>query len=195
MNREHAATKDSKGTPVRLLLEHCEIRSWDRRDIPALVRNANSYNVWRNLRDRFPFPYTTVHGEAWVRAATQERPQTSFAVVAAGEAAGGIGFLPQEDVGRHSAEIGYWLGETHWGQGLMTEALRGFVPWVFDHFAVCRLYAYVFEWNPASCRVLEKCGFELEGRLRKSVAKDGQIIDQFLYSLVREPPLPGERRA
>lgn len=180
---------------MRLVLENCEIRSWERRDIPQLVHHANNYNVWRNLRDRFPFPYTAVHGEAWVRAASQERPQTSFAIATGGQAAGGIGLLPQEDVGRHAAEVGYWLGEDHWGRGLMTEALQGFVPWCFDHFEVCRLYAYVFEWNPASCRVLEKAGFTLEGRLRKSVTKDGQIIDQFLYALVRTPEVPGAARA
>jgi len=178
---------------VRLVLEQCEIRGWDRRDIPALVRHANNYNVWRNLRDRFPFPYTAVHGEAWVRAAAQERPQTSLAIAVGGQAVGGIGLLPQDDVARYSAEVGYWLGEEFWGRGLATEALQGFVPWCFDHFDLCRLYACVFEWNPASCRVLEKAGFTLEGRLRKSVAKDGHLIDQFLYSLVRDRTAPGPR--
>lgn len=171
---------------MRLVLERCVIRSWERSDVPALVRNADHHIVWRNLRDRFPYPYTRAAGEAWVRAARAEHPESSFAIEYGGEAVGGIGLLMQEDVARHSAEVGYWLGPESWGQGLATEALRGFTDWAFANLDICRLFANVFEWNPASCRVLEKAGFELEGRLRKSVTKEGQIIDQFLYALVRE---------
>src|SRR5215510_773343 len=152
---------------MRLVLDHCEIRNWERRDVAALTRHANNRAVWRNLRDRFPHPYTTAHGEAWIRAAAIERPTTSFAIAVGGEAVGGIGLLPPDDVHRRGAEIGYWLGETYWGRGIATEALRAFVPWCFQHFPICRLYAYVFEWNPASRRVLEKAGFTLEGHLLK----------------------------
>ena len=51
---------------------------------------------------------------------------------------------------------------------------------------MARVDAHVYEWNPASARVLEKAGYEYEGRLRKSITKDGQTIDQWLYAIVRE---------
>lgn len=51
---------------------------------------------------------------------------------------------------------------------------------------MCRIFAGIFEWNPASMRVLEKAGYSFEGRLRKSVTKDGQTIDQMLYAIVRD---------
>jgi len=56
----------------------------------------------------------------------------------------------------------------------------------FSNFDLCRVYAEVFEWNLASMRVLEKAGYSFEGRLRKSVTKDGLTIDTMLYAIIRE---------
>ena len=84
------------------------------------------------------------------------------------------------------AKIGYWLAEPFWGRGIATDAVRAVVDYAFAGFDLMRIEAYVFEWNPASCRVLEKAGFTLEGRLRKTVTKDGKTIDELLYGLVRE---------
>jgi RimJ/RimL family protein N-acetyltransferase len=99
---------------------------------------------------------------------------------------GSIGLTLQEDVHRRSGEIGYWLGEPFWGRGLMSEAVPAFTAYAIATFDVRRLYATVFEWNHASARVLEKSGYVLEGRLRKSVVKDGHTIDQLLFAYVRE---------
>lgn len=122
----------------------------------------------------------------WFENVRDFEPETSFAMDVAGEAVGGIGFTPQGDVGRRSAEIGYWLGEEYWGRGIATEALIAVSEHVFANYDICRLYAHVFEWNPASARVLEKAGYEYEGRLRKSVTKEGQTIDKLMYALIRE---------
>jgi len=58
--------------------------------------------------------------------------------------------------------------------------------YAFANFDLCRLYAHVFDWNGASSRVLEKAGYEFEGRLRKSVTKEGQTIDQLMYAKIQE---------
>jgi RimJ/RimL family protein N-acetyltransferase len=89
-------------------------------------------------------------------------------------------------VHRKSAEIGYWLGEPFWGRGIITKALAAMTKYAFSNFDLIRLYAYVFETNPASMRVLEKAGYKLEGRLRKSVIKDGQILDQMVYAMLKD---------
>jgi [ribosomal protein S5]-alanine N-acetyltransferase len=68
--------------------------------------------------------------------------------------------------------------------GIMTAAVRATSDHVFAHFNVVRLEAPVFEWNAASMRVLEKCGFVREGVLRSSVFKDGQLIDSVLYARI-----------
>ena len=87
---------------------------------------------------------------------------------------------------RRSAEIGYWLGEPFWGRGIATAALRAVTDYAFAQHDLVRLHAAVYEWNPASARVLEKVGYVLEGRLRKSVTRDGQTIDGLLYARIRE---------
>ncbi|MFB3816204.1 MAG: GNAT family N-acetyltransferase [Candidatus Methylomirabilales bacterium] len=171
---------------MELRLSRCLLRPWRDGDQEALVRHANNRNVWINLRDRFPHPYTRSDAEAWLRLMAQLPPGTQFAVEVEGEAGGGIGLDLQPDVHRRSAEIGYWLGEQFWGRGIMTEAVVAVTAHAFASFDLCRVHACVFAWNPASSRVLEKAGYQLEGRLRKSVTKAGQTIDQLIYAIVRE---------
>ena len=167
-------------------LATCTVRSWERRDRDAIVRHANNRNVSINLRDRFPYPYTINDARTWLDIVVGFKPETNFAIDVAGEAVGGIGFTLQPDVGRRSAEIGYWLGEEFWGRGIATDALRAVTDYAFKKFDVCRIFAHVFEWNGASARVLEKAGYTLEGRLRKSVTKNGQTIDQLMYAVIRD---------
>lgn len=171
---------------MELDLGSCTLRSWRSGDEDSLVRHADDRDVWINLRDRFPHPYTRDDARAWLRLVADSTPETNFAVAVAGEAVGGIGITLQDDVSRRSAEIGYWLGRSYWGRGIATAAVRALTDWAFAHFDLCRLYAGVFEWNPASARVLEKAGYVLEGRLRRSVTKDGRTIDQLLHALVRD---------
>ena len=110
---------------------------------------------------------------------------TNWAIEVNGKVAGGIGVDLGEGVFARSAHFGYWLGEPYWGHGIGTVAVRAASEYALDHFGLARLEAPVFAWNPASMRVLEKSGFVREGILRKSVFKDGQLIDQVLYALVR----------
>jgi [ribosomal protein S5]-alanine N-acetyltransferase len=170
---------------VELKLAHCTLRPYRREDEPTLVRLANNRNVSRNLRDRFPYPYTAADAREWTTRVSVQSPVTQFAIVVDGELVGGIGIELGTDVFRRSAEIGYWLGEPFWGRGLATEALRAATDYAFETFDVCRLEAGVFDWNPASARVLEKAGYTLEGRARRAVVKDGRTGDRLQYALVR----------
>jgi len=170
---------------VIIKLQHCAVRSWRRADAASLVRHADNPKVWRNLRDRFPHPYTRRDADDWIRNASGSKPETNFAIDVAGEAVGGIGMQVQQDVYRRSAEVGYWVAEEHWGRGIATEALGALVEYAFERFDLCRLFATSFDWNPASARVLEKCGFVLEARRRQAVTKEGRTIDDLLYALVR----------
>jgi RimJ/RimL family protein N-acetyltransferase len=169
---------------MELQLNSCTIRSWRLSDAPSLLRHAHNRKIWRNLREGFPHPYTAGDASLWLKAATSQSTEIAFAIAVEGQAVGGIGVEPQKDVYHRSAEIGFWLGEQYWGRGIATEAVRAFTEYVFDTFDVCRIFARVFEWNPASGRVLEKCGYTLEGRLRKSVTKDGRTIDEMIYGIV-----------
>jgi RimJ/RimL family protein N-acetyltransferase len=168
-------------------IDEWQIRSWQPGDEAALIRHANNRKIWLNLRDAFPHPYTEDDARAWVQLAMEQNPQVNFAIASYEEAIGGIGLRLQEDVFRRSAEIGYWLGEPYWGKGIATRAVRALTEYAFANFDLARIYGEVFEWNPASARVLEKAGYTCEGRLRKSVTKDGKTIDRLVYAIIREP--------
>jgi [ribosomal protein S5]-alanine N-acetyltransferase len=171
---------------MEIKLDNFTIRNWQVGDEASLVHHANNRKIWRNVRDRFPYPYTLEDAVWWIDFANAENPVSNFAIAVEGAAVGGIGLLLRDDVYRLSAEIGYWLGEEFWGRGIASRAVDALSDYAFANFGICRLYAEVFEWNPASMRVLEKAGYQFEGRLRKSVIKDGQVIDARLYALVRE---------
>lgn len=170
---------------VPLRLGPCTVRAWTRADAAALVRHANDREVWRNLRDRFPHPYTDADAEQWLTWVTTAEPVTNFAIEVHGEAVGGIGFTIGEDVHHRVAEIGFWLGRSCWGRGIATEAVRAVTALAFARFELVRIAAHVFAWNAASMRVLEKAGYALEARLRNAVTKDGATTDLLIYAAFR----------
>jgi RimJ/RimL family protein N-acetyltransferase len=169
---------------MRLVLTTCEVRSWKGSDLDSLVRHANNHRIWLQLRDRFPYPYTESHARSFLAIARSQRPETLFAIAVDGQAVGGIGFHLQGDVERVSAEIGYWLGESFWGRGIVTEALAAVTRHAVTTHGLTRVFAIPFASNVASCRVLEKAGFVVEGRMRRSAIKDGRITDQLQYAFI-----------
>jgi len=170
---------------MQIDLGPCIVRDWHRDDRAALARAANDRSVWRNLTHRFPHPYTEADADRWFALLARMPEPTHWAIEVAGEAAGGIGVELGEGVYAKSAHFGYWLARRHWGRGIMTAAVRAVSDYVLARLDVVRLEAPVFAWNPASMRVLEKCGFVREGVLRQSVFKDGELIDAVLYARVR----------
>jgi ribosomal-protein-alanine N-acetyltransferase len=176
---------------MQITLPTCIVRDWKPADASALARHANDRRIWRNLRDAFPHPYTLANADAFLALANAMSPVTFFAIVINDEAAGGIGYTLHQDVERVSAEIGYWLGTAFWGRGIMTSAVDAVTRYAFaQHEELRRIYAVPFAWSAASMRVLEKVGYRLEGRMRQSAIKDGQVTDQLLYAIVREDVSP-----
>ncbi|GAB3827082.1 GNAT family N-acetyltransferase [Hymenobacter jeollabukensis] len=168
-----------------LTVAGARLRPFEADDAPALARHANDRDIWRNLRDRFPHPYTLADAEWYVQFVNADGSRDlHLCLEVDGEAAGSISVLFQDDISRRSAEIGYWLGRAYWGRGIVTAATRALADYALAHFDLCRLYATVFEYNPASARVLEKAGFAFEARLRRSITKDGQTVDGLLYALL-----------
>ena len=171
---------------MHLALTTCELRSWRMSDLESLVFHANNPNVCVDLRDRFPHPYTRSHGRSFLKRVREGERELVFAIAVGGEAVGGIGLRLQDDIDRVSAEIGYWLGEPFWGKGITTDALRALTDYAVQAHGLTRVYAVPFARNIASCRVLEKAGYVLEGRLRRSAIKNGELTDQLQYAFVVE---------
>ena len=162
----------------------CTLRPWHSADAEPLAKYANNANIARNLRDRFPHPYTLRDAKAFIQSCAAVRPHLSFAIVVDQEAVGGIGISPGSDVERFSAEIGYWLAEPFWGRGIAAEALELMAAYAFSTCRLLRLFALPFAENRQSTRVLEKAGYTREAILRSSAVKDGTVRDQALYALV-----------
>ena len=164
----------------------CRVRDFEPSDAPSIAREINDRRIWINLRDQVPHPYGLADAECFLADVCAAEPRTAFAIDVGGAAVGCIGLRRNEDIERVSAEIGYWLGWMYWGRGIMTAALRAVTKHAFETFDLTRLYALPFSRNLASCRVLEKAGYLREGLLRSSVIKDGEILDQLLYSCICE---------
>jgi RimJ/RimL family protein N-acetyltransferase len=171
---------------MEIQLETCRVRSWQLKDLDSLVEHANNRKIWLNLRDGFPHPYLKRDGREFLHRTRTARPETTFAIEVDGQAGGAIGFGVREDVDRVSSEVGYWLGEAFWGRGITTEALVAITRYAIATHGLTRLFAVPFATNTASCRVLEKAGYVLEARLRRSAVKDGVIVDQMQYAYIAQ---------
>src|SRR5262245_53627661 len=175
---------DYRSIPIKL--DHCTIREFQASDKAELVRLANDWEVTKNMRDVFPHPYTDADAEAWFAELESGKRPANFAIAVGERIAGGIGFYFRDDVHYRSAEVGYWLGREYWGRGIATAAIRAFTQYGFVAHDLLRIYGCVFSSNPASMRVLEKCGYAREGVLRKSVVKKGQVLDMVMYAMTDE---------
>lgn len=171
---------------VELCLAHCRLRRWRESDLESLVRHADDAAIAANLREGFPHPYTAEHAAAWIGRAALQHPPCFFAIDVGGAAVGGIGVAPQDDVYRRSGEIGYWLGRAFWNRGIATEAVRAMTEYAFRELDLVRVQTGVFEWNPASMRVLEKCGYLREGVQKRAAFKNGRFGDIVLYAKLRD---------
>jgi len=167
---------------MQLTLKQCTIRPWRLDDAESVARHANNRKIWLEVRDLFPHPYTIQDAHEFLQRATTDQPEMKFCVEIEGAAVGGIGVHPGHDVHRHTATVGYWLGEQFWGRGIMTEVVTAVTDFCFDNFPLRRISAEAFSSNPASARVLEKSGFTFEGRLKNDVLKDGKVLDSMLYA-------------
>lgn len=153
-----------------------ELREWELTDCFSLAEHINNIKIWNNVRDGLPHPYTLQDAEAYIRMVQTKPFVQDFAIVVDGKAVGGVGIVPMSDVGRVSAEIGYWLGE----------AVRLVADYTFRETEILRLFAHVYEYNFASMKVLEKASFTKLTILRKAAIKNGKVIDAYYYDLVKD---------
>jgi ribosomal-protein-alanine N-acetyltransferase len=164
--------------------DRCRIRPYAAHDAPALQRAADDINVARYMYAGIPHPYTVSDAEWWVAYAMSLDPLQHFVIEVDGMFGGGISVAP-ETVHDRVGIVGYWLAPEYWGNGFATAAVRLIVQYAFDH-GFRRLQASVFAPNAASARVLTKCGFVLEGRLRESsIGRDGEFMDELVYGLLK----------
>jgi [ribosomal protein S5]-alanine N-acetyltransferase len=162
------------------------LRPWKNTDLDSLVKFANNKKIADNLTDKFPYPYTEEYGKAFIDYTKSHNPLIVFAIDIEGQAVGGIGVHPQTDISRKNAELGYWLAEPYWGNGIISEAVKIIIPYAFQNFEINRIYARPFESNIASQRVLEKAGFTFEARFEKTLIKNGVLLDELFFAIRKD---------
>lgn len=165
----------------------CRIRKWALSDAKELAAALSNKKVQDNLRDGLPYPYTEQDGTDYISAmlSADENETFAFAIAVNEKVVGSIGIFRQGNIHRQTAELGYYIAEEYWGKGIMTEAVKQICGYIFDKSDIIRIYAEPFAYNAASCRVLEKAGFQYEGTLRNNAVKNGEIIDMKMYSLLK----------
>ena len=164
------------------------LRAWTLEDAPALAKLINNKKVQDNLRDGLPFPYGEEDAKVFLSAVLAFDPDQNlaFAIEADGKLIGSISATRCANIHFRTAELGYYLGEPYWGRGFATEAVRQICDYIYRNTDIIRIFAEPFAYNTASCRVLEKAGFQLEGLLRCNAVKNGRILDMKMYARIRE---------
>ncbi len=143
-------------------------------DSRRMAQLANNKKVWDNLRDSFPYPYYEKHAIEFIHSLNQNKAQWHLGIEYKEELCGVIGLFIQQHFFQKKAELGYWLGEDYWHQGIATEAVRQICQYGFDQLGLKEIYASVFDFNKASMAVLKKNDFQKVPLKKRLVVKNGQ---------------------
>jgi RimJ/RimL family protein N-acetyltransferase len=158
-------------------------------DAQNLAKVINNKNVQNNLRDGLPYPYTIEDAKDYIGMILEAELDTSFVYAIVDEEdtiLGNIGVFRQENIHYRTGEMGYFIGQPYWGKGIATQAVQDICQMVFATTDIVRIFAEPFSTNAASCRVLEKAGFSLEGVMKKNAYKNSNFLDMNLYGLIKD---------
>lgn len=161
-----------------------KLRGFIKSDSMRMAELANNEKISRNLTDGFPYPYTLQHAEEFIGRFMDQDPVTIFAIEYKGDYVGNIGLVKGTDIHRKTAEIGYFIGEPYWNKGIVTAAVNLVTEYGFKNLDIVRIHTGIFEFNQASQRVLEKCGFIKEGVFQKSVFKQDKLWNEVRYAKI-----------
>lgn len=166
----------------------CKIRSWRVEDAGDLAKMLNNKKILDNLRDGLPYPYTVEDGKDYIVAmlGSDKQETYAFAITIDDKAVGSIGVFRKDNIHCRTAEMGYYIAESYWGQGIGTSAVKQVCHYIFEKTDIIRIFAEPFAHNIGSCRVLEKSGFTCEGTLRKNAVKNRVVLDMKMYSKIKE---------
>ena len=166
----------------------CQIRKWKIEDASELAYTINDLDVQNNLTDGIPYPYTVEDGKEYIKEMLSSSPENvlAYAIIVDNHVVGSTSVKRMDNIYRRTAEIGYYIVKDYWGNSITCEAVKQICQYVFEHTDIVRIFAAPFVFNYASCRVLEKSGFQFEGVLRNNGYKNGKIYDMRMYSLIKE---------
>jgi len=173
---------------LEVLYMDCRIREWQINDAEDLAAAINNKKVQDNLRDGLPYPYTVKDAQEYISVmlSADKNSTYAFAIVFEEKVIGSIGVFRCDNIHHRTAEMGYYLAEPYWGRGFGTSAVKQVSSYIFQNTDIVRIFADPFADNQASCRILEKAGFQFEGTLRKNAVKNGKMLDMNMYALIKK---------
>lgn len=155
-------------------------------DLESFAFHANNFNIAKNLTNAFPHPYTLENGKVFLEMLAKQTPRNVLGIDIDGKICGAIGVHFQSDIYEKNAEMGYWLAEPFWGNGIMSRAIPQMVKYAFNNFEIARIFARPFGTNIASQMALKKAGFVLEAVLKDTFFKNGEILDEWIFAVRRD---------
>lgn len=176
------ARRQRDALPHRIETPRLVLRAPIRGDVPDLVQLADNRRIYEVLA-RLPHPYTRADGIAFVEIFAQRPDERPYAITLDGRFIGVVGFTYHE--GGEPPELGYWLGEPHWGKGYMSEAVKGLLEAAFATGLYPRIKSRALASNLGSLNVLAKAGFV---RLREDIETIGTGAGKPTVYLMLEQP-------
>lgn len=171
---------------MELKLDDIVLKPYRHEFAENLTLVAQNKKIAQNMRDAFPHPYNLQNAHDFIQMCLDQEKQSVFAIFYKGVFAGSVGLHPQKDVYRKSAELGYYVAEKYWNNGIASKSVSLIVKFGFESLHLTRIYAGVFQNNTASMRVLKNNGFVLEGIKRKAIFKNDKILDEHIYAILNE---------
>jgi RimJ/RimL family protein N-acetyltransferase len=173
---------------VYLESDDVTLRTIEEEDLRFLRDTLNDPAVRRYLGSRGP--YNLAQEEAFFENVVSEDDDLNLLICTDGNAAGTIGLHPLDPT-EGSSEIGIFLAEDYWDQGLGSEASRLVTDYAFRERAHHRVTARVIEGNAASRALWESLGFRHEATMREAAFRDGEYVDVYWYAVLAEEWLDG----
>ncbi|MDP1730314.1 MAG: GNAT family N-acetyltransferase [Devosia sp.] len=168
--------------PGRVETKRLVLRAPIRGDVPDLVKLADNSKIHAVL-SRLPNPYTRADAVAFVEIFAQRADERPYAITLDGQFIGVVGFTFSAN--GEPPELGYWLGEPHWGKGYMSEAVKALLDTAFATRQYRQIRSRALAANAASLNVLEKAGFK---RVREGTDESGTLKGQPIVFLLLEQP-------
>lgn len=167
---------------LKLKTSNCILRAWKLEDAPAITSLFNQKDIFDSLQTEEDFSLSLEWTQSLIKRAKVTPSPASFSIFENDQFIGSIFLKSGSGIYRYSAKLYFGLFDPYWNKGITSDAIRCITTYALQKLKVKRVYSTPFSSNPAACRVLEKAGFQYEGRLKCSAYKEGQFVDQLIYS-------------
>ena len=163
-----------------------ELKRWKEAYAGQLQSAADAPETAAMMPLDFPTPFTPDDAQAFISAQllSDDTRILSRAVIVNGAVSGGVTITAKDGIYEKSAELSFWIVPEYRRCGIMSGAVDKLVSKAFGQLGVTRIYALPFADNVAARRVLNACGFNLEGTMKKAAYRDGVMHDSCLYALI-----------